>query len=109
MAEYIEREALIKRIRLLPRFAPYNTVRYASVQNAIFDEPIADVVEVRHGYWIETEESFSHKTETMALCSVCGRGQLVSDAFPFESVIRGLNYCQNCGAKMDLKEGAENG
>ena len=44
--EYIEREALIKRIRLLPRFAPYNTVRYSSVQNVIFDAPTADVVEV---------------------------------------------------------------
>lgn len=46
MPEYIEREALKKRIRLLPRFAPHNTVSYSSVQRAIFDAPKVDVVEV---------------------------------------------------------------
>jgi hypothetical protein len=46
MAEYIEREALENRIRLLPRLAPYNSVSYSSVQKAILDAPTADVVEV---------------------------------------------------------------
>lgn len=46
MSEYIEREALIKDVRLLPRLAPYNSVLYSSVQRAIFNAPAADVVEV---------------------------------------------------------------
>ena len=46
MAEYIEREALIKDVRLLPRLAPYNSVLYSSVQRAIFSAPTADMVEV---------------------------------------------------------------
>lgn len=105
--EYIEREPLIKGVRLLPRLAPYNSVLYSSVQRAIFNAPTADVVEVKHGRWIEREESLSQKSETIAQCSVCGEGWLVESAFPFESCVSRLKHCPNCGAKMDLKESAD--
>ena len=64
-------------------------------------------IEVKHGEWIEKEESLSQDYVTFAVCSVCGKGQSVSSAFPFESCVKLLYYCPNCGAKMDGKEGAE--
>lgn len=144
MAEYIEREPLIKGVRLLPRLAPYNSVLYSSVQRAIFNAPTADVVEVKHGEWILEVRSFyaDNFSEDIELsvyilskCSNCGEKhkphQVFSkrlyapedadDDFRFDQEYEKLkaveefkqkgykfqNYCPNCGAKMDLKEGAE--
>lgn len=76
------------------------------IVNLIEKAPEVDVVEVKHGRWIEREESLSQKSETIAQCSVCGEGWLVESAFPFESCVSRLKHCPNCGAKMDLKEGA---
>ena len=41
----------------------------------------------RHGHWIPTEQTFNFKWE----CSVCGNGFTNNK----------LNYCYDCGAKMD--------
>ena len=96
MAEYIECKALIKRIRLLPRFAPYNTVSYASVHNAIFDEPIVDVVEVKHGEWV-------NEGNYLYTCSLCGDKALLKLGG------KPCNYCPNCGARMDGERRDEDG
>lgn len=58
-------------------------------------------VEVKHGRWeFRYEGTYFH---CRAYCSVCGKhsgigGIKTNQAKP---------YCPNCGAKMDLKEGAE--
>lgn len=91
MPEYIEREAVIKHIRLLPRYAPYNAVHYSSVESAIFNAPTADVAEVKHGYWVYNENCGEY--ESPYFCSEC-----LADC---SSDIQGENYCYNCGAKMD--------
>ena len=53
--------------------------------------PAADVVEVRHGRWLDrTQEPGWPDAE----CSVCG-----SHAGMFW-----MSYCPNCGARMDGKE-----
>ena len=46
MPEYIEREALIKAIRIMPRTIHPELVRYSTVQAIIDKQPAADVVEV---------------------------------------------------------------
>lgn len=46
--------------------------------------PTADVVEVRHGRWIDDETAY--------ICSVCFHGSPSGAKW---------NYCPNCGAKMD--------
>ena len=60
--------------------------------------PTADVVEVRHGYWIH--ESFISKTgEKMhhtPYCSVCQNSQCFK-----------TKYCPECGAKMDGERRSE--
>lgn len=97
MPEYIERQ------KLFDALPTVNEDKQISLYGAVADFmviassiPTADVVKVKHGYW---------KGKPIAGlctvgCSVCGM------AFS-ENSGRWL-YCPNCGAKMDLKEGAEN-
>lgn len=53
----------------------------------------ADVVEVRHGRWINAYPDIEPNPMFMyGICSQCGFEQSISDK---------LNYCPNCGATMD--------
>lgn len=56
------------------------------------DIPAADVVEVVHGEWDESRYPF---------CNVCPRCGLVIDRTCIKMNSGKLNYCSNCGAKMD--------
>ena len=58
---------------------------------SVKSQPAADVVEVRHGKWIEDHEFFK--------CSECG----------YLTDYRLSNFCPDCGAKMDGKVGDDNG
>ena len=64
-----------------------------SLRELLEDSPTADVVEVRHGYW-----------DINRNCSVCG-------VYKFEGLDADIwadwdiDYCPNCGAKMDGKDG----
>lgn len=58
--------------------------------------PTADVVEVRHGYWISEEEAVQLDQYDLAYtCSICGHCDW--DCTESEN----FNFCPNCGAKMD--------
>lgn len=65
---------------------PYIEIPTKDAVNAIKAIPTADVVEVRHGRWIDTDNYYQRWK-----CSVCGCH--TRDAAP--------NYCPNCGAIMD--------
>ena len=82
MSEYIKREDAIK---TMINYSLLNTVE-AEYMFSVCKS--ADVVEVRHGRWIG-------KTYK---CSLCGKwvDPLQGDA--------DMNYCPNCGAKMDGEE-----
>lgn len=92
MAEYIERE---KAIELIERYGSDIAVR------EIRRMPAADVRPVVHGHWIRTANTWTHDLDEASkpifYCSVCGRYEKIKEPF-----------C-NCGAKMDGKDGAENG
>lgn len=62
---------------------------YSEIIALVEAVPAADVVEVRHGMWVQDGTGYHAK------CSVCG-----------EIVYRGWYYsfCPNCGAKMDEVE-----
>ena len=81
MAEYIEREALLEAL------------------NGLYDRHLmmcnyaADVVEVRHGYWIGVNWGDFDR------CSVCGCS-VGRQQFKY-------HYCPKCGAKMDGKGDGE--
>ena len=53
--------------------------------------PAADVVEVRHGRWIEQEK---YIFGVMYDCSICD-DRILDNGHSWD-------YCPNCGAKMDL-------
>ena len=95
MSEYIEREALISICEQIisydwnRRIAPKSwSDAYECFMEDIKDQTAADVVEVRHGKWIE--ESFE--------LFKCSEGGYLTD-------YRLSNFCHDCGAKMDGKVG----
>ena len=100
MAEYIEREAISEEIRKYYYKNPPN-FSYGEgfdrgldrAQRAILDAPAADVAPVRHGRWVDAYPDIESNPMFMyGICSECGFEQGIS---------KYLNYCPNCGAKMD--------
>ena len=96
MAEYIDRDALMRRIKEIhcAECDSYHGVRCRAcwVDDTLYyidSEPAADVAPVRHGRW-----------ECGKPCPVCGRDR-------FEGLDADIwadwepPYCPNCGAKMD--------
>ena len=97
MAEYIEREATIELLRSLGS-RDYRREK-GTIQEAIkmvsFPEytPSADVAPVRHGRWVDAYPDIEPNPMFMyRICSECEFEQGIS---------KYLNYCPNCGAKMD--------
>lgn len=74
---YIDREALERKI--------HTGMTIIQAMQVIMDEPAADVVEVRHGRWIEDGDC--------QYCSECGEEHSWAD---YRAA-----YCDVCGAKMD--------
>ena len=94
MAEYIEREALMRRIKEIhcAECDSYHGVRCRAcwvddTLDYIDSEPAADVAPVRHGRWVDNGIPDS----ILSGCSVCG----------FTCGSSSFFYCPNCGAKMD--------
>ena len=108
MAEYIERDTAIKRIKeyalsvfgidldnsqeYAGRSLPENYCEGLYEATELIDDlPAAYVAPVRHGKWLEVREKRLFG-EHYFLCSNCkSRNGLM---IPF-------NYCNNCGCKMD--------
>ena len=75
---------------------------YNSIEQAIADsedgvpcDHLIEVVPVRHGRWIDAYPDIEPNPMFMyGICSECGFEQGIS---------KYLNYCPNCGAKMDLE------
>ena len=104
MAEYIEREALINQIRLTVNRSSvgetsFNDISAKTICSLILEAPAADVVEVKHGEWKSCFEDWRKQIEGDE-CSACGFQH-------YGNCIGHYHYYPNCGAKMDLKEGAE--
>ena len=86
---YIDKKELLAKAK-----AKQNGVFAAPViLNLIEKAPEVDVVEVKHGEWIYNVKYYS--------CSICAGKRF--------NLLLGTDaeYCPYCGAKMNLKEGAE--
>ena len=97
--EYIEREAILSHLEETKE--GLSTLAFKWVIDALIEcyktFPEADAVEVKHGEWrLETDEEMSNPMFKLVVCSVCS-----------EKANHIYKFCPNCGAKMDLKEGAE--
>lgn len=108
MAEYIEREALIERVKTLITQIPlveenrdmfyHDSGVNGAITRALLEvekAPTSDVVEVVHGAW-ENYPSHAYRR-----CSVC---KVEFDKPKFN--VR-ANYCPHCGAKMDGERRSE--
>ena len=97
MAEYIERETLLKHTIALnnPHELGENVVPVSDIEAA----PAADVAEVVHGRWILLgKNEHDYETSVEEKCSLCGRYVYRYDTEPQDS------YCPNCGARMDKED-----
>lgn len=74
----------------------------SKVAQAVADMKPVDAQPVKHGRWIKHRiydpKSILHGAVKDTTCSVCGKST------PYNT-----EYCQNCGARMDLKEDKDNG
>ena len=118
MAEYIEREAVIDEIEGTTWYhisCQKNLVEGATceadalykatdIYNVIKSAPTADVVEVRHGKWIETKEPLGWCDVDCVECSVCHESWIIDEDSSIDDYECMWHYCPHCGAKMDGKE-----
>ena len=103
MAEYIERDALMRRIKEIhcAECDSYHGVRCRAcwvddTLDYIDSETAADVAPVRHGRWVLDEYARYFR------CSACGT-QFDDETDTYCNIMNGFapNYCEDCGAKMD--------
>ncbi len=67
----------------------------------IDDAPIIDAVPVVCAHWICTDETFN-----IWRCSSCREEWTLNDGTPKDN---NMNYCFNCGSRMDGKDGEHDG
>lgn len=93
MDEYIKREAAIT--ALLNDAQEQVGYSREDAADCIRYMDAADVAPVRHGRWINAYPDIEPNPMFMyGICSECGFEQGIS---------KYLNYCPNCGTKMDLE------
>ena len=105
--EYIERNEAIKELRDVYEFenptasGAFDEYATMLVPRILKNLPTADVAEVKHAAWkwgkVCGQEGI--------YCTNCQAGWVNSDKA--EWIAHEHDYCPKCGAKMDLKEGAE--
>ncbi len=105
MAEYIDRDALLKEIYQQKAMSAHNFPRshfvVGDVLACIQAAPAADVAPVVHGRWenipLNMDSSyFAYKLNLRKKCTACHYA--MPQKWP------NFNICPNCGAKMDLEE-----
>ena len=88
MAEYIDRNAFLERMK--------KTNRYFDVKHDIENFPAADVAPVVHGRWDDSGRYTFPSGNTAVRCTNCGCALTES-----EYRLNNWNYCPVCGARMD--------
>lgn len=85
MAEYIEKEELLKRIKRMNGMGGIAVLLREDVENAINNSFAVEIP--ANGWWI-------HDINNLYGCSECGGRETMSPK-------KLKNYCPNCGARMD--------
>ena len=88
MAEYIEREAILREIERRERLMVGDkTISVDALKRFILNRPAADVTPVVHGRWVE------YQIPPIICCSNCDWATGIEE--------KNFQHCPNCGAKMD--------
>ena len=88
MAEYVEREALLREIERRERLMVGDkTISVDALKRFLLNRPAADVAPVVHARWK------CHGDCGVTECSACG--------WSIEEYVGDYAYCPNCGARMD--------
>lgn len=103
MKEYIERADVHELVKGLPKYQMFNYDRTKSLFGINPDDvdfgvdkmPTADVVEVRHGRWMDAE---SDDGCTVWHCSACSCPVKTIGGYPI------YRHCPMCGARMDKED-----
>lgn len=103
MAEYIQREALLAKVRPDDPNDKYEAVLISDVKkmvrNLVNRVPAADVAPVVHGRWEKWNGDDRHH------CTVCEcYANAERDSYGYIAYEFLDNYCPNCGAIMDGKQ-----
>lgn len=80
-----------KLLSLFEKMAWYNLDDRDDAEDATWQCPAIDAVPVVHGRWVINKKFADYE------CSVCGQGDVIA---PYFERLK-MNYCPNCGAKMD--------
>ena len=107
MARYIDADKLIDTLKAIQQEHSPNLTKATNEaidlglslsMRKVREQPTADVVEVKHGKWVDKFNR--NRIATQSFCSVCGNHSGIGG---IESN-RHKPYCPNCGAKMDGEE-----
>ena len=89
MAEYIEREILLKKNFYTENCnSEENRWNDYAIKDIIMHIPAADVAPVKHGHWIFGATN-GHSWQKCSECCVLQQGQTLC-----------FSYCPNCGSRM---------
>ena len=104
MQRYIDVDKLLVDLKRANRSMTSDGWTARGVWAIIERQPAADVAEVRHGRWVQSDLDKDFVT-----CSECKRMKLQNRmAWNLNTAEHwGLHYCPNCGAKMKGPEGDE--
>lgn len=90
MDEYIDRKLVLDELCRDNCERTYDgTCHNCRMTETIADFPAADVAPVVHGWWIFNDDLWEFR------CSLCES---------YVGNIKKINYCPNCGAKMDKEK-----
>ena len=96
MAELIDRQALIKRLKIWDTPDTMDKILYNFALNRALEMPTIEAEPIKRGQWIKNDDRSGWH------CSCCGKDDLY--AYPYtQNNERELQdfYCPNCGARMD--------
>ena len=99
MAEFISKNRifdLIHAVYSVHGFTSYED--YVGLLKDVETSTNADVQPVKRGRWICTEELYYNG---MTKCSCCNEEYYTEDIQNLQGDLRTVNYCPNCGARMD--------
>jgi hypothetical protein len=96
--DLISRAALLKELDL----APDEWAKGRTIHGIIAEAPAVDAEPARHGRWIEYTYWIGAFGQIHTKCSECGTDYPCRKGGRGDG--KGGKFCEECGAKMDLKE-----